>query len=124
MEGWKSSLTEGCKKVGSQSVVALKPWVAYFIAEFMVITKSGAALWLGNKSPRPPLLMWRWHISFEWVGISFSERSCFRKELIASLMPDVSGPFHVGQSSLLKSNGSLCIMSDPSRWGNFWSVLV
>ena len=45
---WSNRLViEGCKRVGSKSMLGLKPDLAYLIAEVIVIMKSGAARWLG-----------------------------------------------------------------------------
>ena len=38
---------DGCNRVGSRSMLGLNPFVAYRIAEVIVMMKSGAARWLG-----------------------------------------------------------------------------
>lgn len=39
------------------------------MAAVMERTKSGAALWLGDSSPRPPLLVWRLLVRCEYAGM-------------------------------------------------------
>lgn len=45
---WSNRLViDGCRRVGSRSMLGRKPFLVYLIAEVMVMMKSGAARWLG-----------------------------------------------------------------------------
>ena len=43
----KRLVIDGCRRVGSRSILGRKPFCAYLMADVMVMTKSGAARWLG-----------------------------------------------------------------------------
>ena len=54
---------------GLTSILEWKPNLARRIEEVVVMMKSGIALWLGKRMPRPPLLVWMWLIYLEMVGM-------------------------------------------------------
>jgi len=71
---------------GGRSLWILNPWVAFRMAEVIVITKSGAARVWGLRIPRPP---WRRLIllmTVEYSGIEVrpwreSKKSCVRRSI-------------------------------------------
>ena len=65
MVGLNKLATDGCKRIGSRSILNQNLCLVYLIAEFMVMMKSVAAQWQGNSSPRPPRLVLRWLINLE-----------------------------------------------------------
>lgn len=73
------------------------PSCARRIDMVVVIMKSGIARVLGKRSPRPPLFVSRWVISFECSGRSVISKSVVRNLVIIALSPGVSSPsFQVG----------------------------
>jgi hypothetical protein len=52
----KRFVIDGWSLMGSRSMLAQNPVVAYLIADVIEMTKSGAARWLGYCRLSPPLL--------------------------------------------------------------------
>ena len=81
--------------IGWMSLLMLKPRIDRLLQIIMFSTKSGAARRLGLRIPNPPLLILRWHISFEMCGSGSSvnrfSRS-WRKEVVMEFISEVRSP--------------------------------